>query len=136
MIADIAEAILDKLATVSGAKSVGPWTGAIDDLLQKPQNLPGLYLVYQGATIEGPITMGTTASDCTTSWQVVVVTASRKSQADGAAAAWSLIEAVRSELHGLEVGGYGALWCRSEELSFAENGVLVYGMTYSMETRI
>lgn len=135
MLSTIASDILDQLAGVTGAKSIGLWAGDIADLLKSPQNLPGLYLLYQDAKFEAPVTMGSRDYDIATRWQVVVVAASRKSPGDAATSAWSLIESVRELLIGHQVSTYNKLWPESEELLFAENGVLVYGLTYSLEVR-
>ena len=136
MLSTISDDILAQLATITAAKTTGLWAGDVQELLKAPQNIPGLYLLYQGAKISAPMTMGTTAADYVTSWMVVVITSSRKSPGDAAEAAWDIIEDVRSALNGHQVSTYNKLWAESEELLFAENGVMVYGLTYTLEARI
>lgn len=136
MLSTISDDILTQLATITAAKSTGLWAGDTQTLLKAPQNLPGLYLLYQGGKISAPVTMGTTAADYVTSWMVVVVASSLKSPGDGAETAWGLIEDVRSALIGHQVSTYNKLWPENEELLFAENGVIVYGLTYTLDARI
>ena len=136
MLTTISSDILLQLAAVSGVKSTGLWVGDIQELLKAPQNLPGLYLMYQDGKFTAPMTMGANYADIATQWMVVVIASSLKNAADAAATAWGLIEGVRTKLIGHQVSTYNKLWPESETLLFAENGVLVYGLTYSLEVRI
>lgn len=136
MLTTISEDILDQISGITGVKSVGTWAGDVQDLLKAPQNLPGVYLIYQGAQISAPVAMGANAADLKTRWMVVVVTVSLKSPSQAAETAWNIIEDVRLALIGHQVSTYNKLWPEDEELLFAENGIMVYGLTYTLEARI
>jgi hypothetical protein len=106
----------------------------VDALLKTPQNLPGLYLIYQGAHFgAGPVAMGTTTVSSDMSLQILLIVNSLKSPHDAALSAWTIMEAVRSRLIGRQILTYNKLWPQSEDLVFSEGGLLVYGMNYILE---
>jgi len=138
MISGICSTIISALSGISGVKKVGAWTGDIDTLLSMPQNMPGLYLIYQNCKFAAaPAAMGTVTVDTTMSFQILLIVNGMKSTSASSEAAWGIIESVRSALVGLEFSIVTQkLWPESEELVFSEGGLLVYGMNYSLDVRI
>lgn len=138
MITEICNDIITALNSVTGVKKVGAWTGDIDTLLSMPQNMPGLYLVYQNSTFSSsPAAMGTVNVDTVMHFQILLIVSGLKSTSNTAATAWGIIESVRSELIGLRISNINnKLWPENEELVFSEGGLLVYGMNYSLDVRI
>lgn len=138
MISGICNDIITALTGITGVKKVGAWTGDIETLLSMPQNMPGLYLVYQNTTFaNAPASMGTINVDTVMHFQILLIVSGLKSTSTSATAAWGIIEAVRSALIGLGVSGITSrLWPENEELVFSEGGLLVYGMNYSLDVRI
>lgn len=136
MISAICADIISAITGLTGVKSVGAWAGDVDSLLQMPQNLPGLYLVYNGADFdEGPATMGTVKVDTDMSFQVLLIVNNPRSPAAAATAAWTIMELVRAALIGRQVLTYDKLWPVKEDLIFSEGGLLVYSMDYTLDAR-
>lgn len=137
MITEICNDIITALEGIPNVKKVGAWTGDFETLLSMPQNMPGLYLIYQTAKFaNAPATMGTVKVDSVMKFQILLVVNSLKSTSNAALTAWGIIEAVRTALIGLSVSTSNRLWPDSESLVFSEGGLLVYGMDYSLDVRI
>lgn len=137
MISAICSDIITAVTGITGVKTVGAWAGDVDALLQLPQNLPGVFVVYQGAQFsEAPATMGTASVDTGMQFQIIVIVHSLKAATDAALTAWTIIEAVRTALIGRQILTYNKLWPTSEDLIFSEGGLLVYGLNYSLDARI
>jgi hypothetical protein len=137
MISSICDSIITELGGITNVKKVGAWAGDLDTLLSMPQNMPGLYLVYQTAKFaQAPATMGTVKVDSVMKFQILLIVSSLKNPSTAATTAWGIIEAVRTALIGLQISTYNNLWPESEELVFSEGGLLVYGMNYSLDVRV
>lgn len=137
MISETCSNIITALSGITGVKKVGAWTGDIDTLLSMPQNMPGLYLVYQNCKFAAaPAAMGTVTVDTTMRFQILLIVNGMKSTSASSETAWGIIESVRSALIGLKASTYNQLWPESEELVFSEGGLLVYGMNYTIDVRI
>jgi hypothetical protein len=138
MISGICGSIITALEGITNVKKVGAWAGDLDTLLSMPQNMPGLYLIYQTAKFaQAPATMGTVKVDSNMKFQILLIVSSQKNPSAAATTAWGIIESVRSALVGLEFSIVTQkLWPESEELVFSEGGLLVYGMNYSLDVRI
>jgi hypothetical protein len=137
MISSICDSIITALGGIANVKKVGAWAGDLDTLLSMPQNMPGLYLVYQTAKFaQAPATMGTVKVDSVMKFQILLIVSSLKNPSTAATTAWGIIEAVRTALIGLQISTYNNLWPESEELVFSEGGLLVYGMNYSLDVRV
>lgn len=137
MITEICNDIITVIEGIANVKKVGAWTGDLDMLLSMPQNMPGLYLVYQTAKFaQAPAAMGTVKVDSVMKFQILLIVSSLKSPSTAASTAWGIIEAVRTALIGLQISTYNNLWPESEDLVFSEGGLLVYGMNYSLDVRI
>lgn len=137
MISDICDSIITALEGIANVRKVGAWTGDLDTLLSMPQNMPGLYLVYQASKFaQAPASMGSVKVDSTMRFQILLVVSSLKSTSNAAITAWGIIEAVRTALIGLKVSTQNYLWPDSEDLVFSEGGLLVYGLNYSMDVRV
>lgn len=137
MISAICSDLISALAGIAGVKTVGAWAGDVDAILRSPQSLPGVYLVYErSAFASAPASMGTVKVDTAMSFQVLVIVNSLKSASDGALIAWGIIEGVRGKLIGRQVLTHNKLWPVNEELVFSESGLLVYGLNYTLDTRI
>jgi len=135
MIDSIQSDIMTELAKVSGVVTAGVWQGDIDELLSTPQRLPALFVIYQGAEFEEKKVIGSNRADHRMDFLVVLVCRSLKSRGEGALTAYDIIEAVRNALIGHQVGAHGWLWPVKEDLIMAEGGLLVYGLTYRMNTQ-
>ena len=48
MITEAQDLIITRLETIEAVKQVDAWQGDIEDLLKKPQNMPALWVIYQG----------------------------------------------------------------------------------------
>ncbi len=133
MIEEIQDDIIAQLEKITGVITVDSWQGNIEDLLTKPQRLPALYVVYQGALFEAqPSNQPGHAMD----FLIVLMGKNLRSRAAGAVSCYALIEAVRTKLSGHRVAGYDLLWPVKEDLILAEGGILVYGLTYRMDNAI
>jgi hypothetical protein len=136
MISEICNEIISAISGITGVKKVEAWAGDINMLLTMPQNMPGLYLVYPGASFGGPVTMGTAKVDTVMKFQILLVVSSLKSPVNAATLAWGIMESVRSILIGKQILSYNKLWPENEELVFSEGGLMVYGLNYSLDARI
>jgi len=137
MISSICTAIIGAITGLTGVKTVGAWAGDVEVLLKIPQSLPGLYLVYPGATFEpGPVAMGTVNVDTVMQFQILLIVSSLKSPSSAAITAWGIMESVRTQLIGRQILTYNKLWPVNEELVFSEAGLLVYGLNYSLDARV
>lgn len=136
MIETIQDAIITELQKITGGPAVGVWQGDIEDLLKSPQRLPALYVIYQGADFEEKRVIGLNRADHTMIFMVVLIAKNVKSREAGAAASYTIIEAVRSYLIGHQIAPYGFLWPVKEDLILAEGGILVYGLTYRVKTNL
>lgn len=137
MISTICQNIITALTGITGVKKTGAWTGDIETLLSMPQNMPGLYLVYQDCQFaKAPAAMGTIMVDTVMKFQILLIISGMKSTSASSETAWGIIESVRSALIGLAVQANNKLWPVSEELVFSEGGLQVYGLNYSLDIRI
>jgi hypothetical protein len=143
MISDICGDILGTLSGIAGVKYVGAWTGDVESLMKTPQNLPGLYLVYQRAQFaDKPAVMGANSVDVSIAIQILLIIQSMKAASAASDMAWTIMEDVRARLIGRRLLPSVAfplppvLWPNNEELVFSEGGLLVYGLNYHIETRI
>jgi len=136
MIETIQDAIITALETITGVATVGAWQGDIEDLLKTPQRLPALQVIYRGAVFGEKAVIGVNRADHQMSFLVVLVAKNFKSRSAGADSCYTIIDGVRSELVGLKIAPYGFLWPAKEELLMAEGGLLVYGLSYNMNTNV
>jgi len=134
VIEDIQNAIITELQKITSVMTVGVWQGDVDELMSMPQRLPALFVIYQGAEFEEKRVIGSNRADHRMDFLIVLVCRSLKSRSDGASVAYEVIEAVRSALIGYQISGYGWLWPVKEDLVMSEGGLLVYGLTYRMNT--
>jgi len=141
MIETIQDAIITQLETISGVGSVGAWQGDVNDIeeiLQIPQKLPALHVIYHGAGFADKKTLGAAISaDANMRWMIISVNKNLKSRAAGAVSSYTMIEAVRNKLMGYRISPYhGFLWPLQEDLLTALGGLQVYGLIYRMNTSV
>jgi phage gp37-like protein len=136
MIAEIQSAIITELSAIDGVGTVGVWQGDIDDLLQSPQRLPALHVIYQGAKFEDKKIIGVNRADHQMKFNIILIARNAKSREEGASGAYTIIEAVRGCLLGCQILPYGWLWPEDEELIDAVGGMLIYGLIYHIKTAV
>jgi hypothetical protein len=136
MIETIQDDIITQLEKIDGGPAVGVWQGDIESLIKTPQRLPALHVIYQGADFEEKRVIGLNRADHTMIFLVVLIAKNVKSREEGAAASYTIIEAVRSYLIGHQIAPYGFLWPVNEDLILAEGGILVYGLAYRIKTNL
>jgi hypothetical protein len=137
MIETIQDDIIEHLLLIDAVGNrVGVWQGDVKDLLKTAQRLPALFVIYQGADFEEKRVMGLNRADHTMDFLVILIAKNAKSREAGAAACYTIIEAVRNYLIGHTIAPYGFLWPTKEDLLFAEGGLLAYGLAYRLETNM
>jgi len=135
MIQTIIEAVVTALSSVSGlAGGVTQHAGDIEALTSQPRRLPALWVLYDGAQFSGRDTVGDDRAEHVMRVTVVLLASSHRSRADAAESAYTIIEAVRDALTGLEVSPHGELWPDREQLIDVEGALQIYAMTYAMTT--
>lgn len=132
MLSEIQTDIIQQLSSVSGVATVGVWAGDVDELLEQPQRLPAVYVVFDGADYE-PYDRAGDNTTAAFDFLVIVVARHLKSRADGAATAYDIIEGVRSALIGHQVGDFDFLRPVREDLITTSGGILVYGCVYRLQ---
>lgn len=136
MISEIQDEIITKLQGILGVKTVDEWQGEIDSLLEKPQRLPSLHVIYRGVVFEEAGTFSPDRVYSNMEFLIVLIGKNLKSRAAGAENCYTIIEGVRAALIGHEIADYdGMLWPIREELIMAAGGVMAYGLTYRMDTQ-
>lgn len=132
MLQEIQTAILDALSKVEDVVTLEAWAGDVDDLLEKAQRLPAVYVVFDGADYE-PYDRAGDNTTAALDYLVIVVARSLRGRADATAAAYEIIEGVRSALIGCQIADYDFLRPVREDLITTAGGVLVYGLVYRLQ---
>jgi len=134
MIQEIIDAITTALAGTAGiVGDVGQYAGDIGDLVKKPKRLPALWVIYDGADFQDREVEAIVAQH-TMQFTVVLMAKNHRSRKDGAEACHPIIESVRTSLIGLMIDEYGELWPTRERLIDASGPLMVYGLSYKIET--
>ncbi len=133
MITETSDAILSRLKEIPGIKTFGEWAGQVEDLLRKPQLLPSLHVVYNGAKFSPQEIIGGNVAPHRMNFAVILISRNLRSRQSGALACYQIIESVRAKLIGYQVAA-GGLWPVEEELISASKGVLAYGLEYTIDT--
>lgn len=135
MIQEIQDAIITKLDEITGV-TVTAWQGDIEELLDSPQTLPCIQVIYQGTGFGPRKTMGYRQWDSAMEYLIVVTDKDNASRISAAQDCYTIIESVRTKLAGYAVTGYGALEPVKEERLMSVGGVLMYGLTYSLDVDV
>ncbi|HSV27253.1 MAG TPA: hypothetical protein VLH60_05110 [Sedimentisphaerales bacterium] len=135
MIQEIQTVIVAKLNDINGV-SVTAWQGDIDELLDSPQTLPCIQVIYNGAAFGPRKAMPYRQWDTGMEFLLIVIAKDNASRATAAQEAYGIIEDVRDKLAGYVVTGYGALEPEKEERLMAVGGVLMYGLTYRLDVDV
>ncbi|PID40655.1 MAG: hypothetical protein CR984_02050 [Proteobacteria bacterium] len=134
----IQETIDDIITALTGTPGIQgapeQFAGNINDLAKKPQRLPALWVVYNGASFESRRTEAILARH-TMQFSVILIAKNHRSRADGAEACHPIIEAIRPRLFGRLVTDVGELWPEREQLISAVGPLFVYGLNYKIETK-
>ncbi len=133
MIAEAQDAVIAKLQEIPGA-AVDAWVGDWEAILTQPQKFPSLWVSYRGAAFAEKRVVGSDRADHKMSFAIILLHKNLKSRKACAAECAATIEAVREKLTGYKILNYGWLWPENEELLGAENGMLVYGLSYRLNT--
>ena len=139
MIETIQEAIVTELLTITDIGTVAAWQGDIgdlDEILQIPQKLPALHVIYHGGEYGEKKVMGANKVEVNMQFMLIAVTKNLKGRKEGASASYTLIEAVRTKLMGYKILPYGFLWPVREDLLRALGGVQIYGLIYRLNANI
>lgn len=135
MLTQVSDAIVARLKAIEGIRHAGEWAGQIEDLIKTSQVVPSVHVIYAGSQFEAaPLAIGTRIAPHRQAWSIVLLSKNLRSRADGALEAYSLIEQVRESLIKFAVPG-GWLWPQREGLILARNGLLGYGLDYSVQAR-
>ena len=132
MLETIQNDIIEQVKAIKDIKTAAAWQGDVDSLLKMPQNMPSLHVVYQGARFE-PFDQVGEPTISSLDYLLILIVQNQKSREDASAAAYTIIESVRDQLTGHQIGAYGFLRPKLEDLLMAEGGIIAYGLTYSME---
>ena len=132
MLETIQNNIIAELEAIYGIKTVGAWQGDVESLLQMPQKMPSLHVVYQGAKFE-PFNQVGEPTISSLDYLIILIVQNQKSREDASVAAYTIINAVRNLLIGHQIGAYGFLRPTQEDLLMAAGSIIAYGLTYSMD---
>jgi phage gp37-like protein len=135
MIQEIQTAIVAELDEIDGV-TVTAWQGDIEELLDSPLTPPCIQVIYQGAAFGPRKTMGYRQWDTVMEYLIVVTDKDNASRIGAAQDCYTVIESVRSRLAGHVVTGYGALEPVKEERLMSVGGVVMYGLTYTMDVDV
>jgi hypothetical protein len=124
--------IIGQVTAIEDIKTADAWQGDVDSLLKMPQKMPSLHVVYQGAKFE-PFDQVGEPTITSLEYLLVLIVQNQKSREGASVAAYTIIEAVRGKLTGHQIGAYGFLRPKQEDLLMAAGSILAYGLTYSME---
>lgn len=140
MIEAIQNTIITALQTITGIGTVDAWQGEVDDLseiLQIPQTVPALYVIYHGGAYEDKKVIGANRADEQMRFLIILVNENQRGRKTGAASSYTVIEAVRAKLMGLKITPYpGFLWPSRDDLLHALGGLQVYGLLYRVKTSV
>lgn len=139
MIATIQDAIVAELLTITDMGTVAAWQGEVgdlDDILQIPQKLPALHVIYNGGEYGEKKVIGANRVNLDMQFMLILVSKNLKGRKEGAAASYTIIEAVRDKLMGFQVSPYGFFWPVREDLLRALGGVQIYGLIYRINANV
>ena len=134
MIKKIQDKIITELQTITEVKMVDVWQGDIEDLIKTPQKMPSLWIIYQGCGFEAKLVIGANIAPHDMTFQIVCINKNLRGAKENSEECYSIIESVREKLIGMDVLTYGYSWPVSEDLIFAGNGILAYGLEYKIGT--
>jgi len=127
-------AILAALAEIDGPRTVEAFAGDIDALFRDTSPKPSLHLLYAGTAYGEQATLGSPVQPVPARriWTVLIAVSGRRSPSVTGEDSMTLIDSVRSALTGLIVDD-GHLWPLADEFLKSKNGVLVYGVDFSID---
>ena len=128
-------AMIGKLQTVAGVRTVEPFAGDLETLFRDTSPRPSLHVLYAGTAYGEQETLGGGVQPLPGRkiWTVLIAVSGRKSAASTDADALELIEEVVGALTGLSMGN-DHLWPQGVEFLKSKNGVLVYGADFYLDT--